>query len=57
MDKTEYPLISVGEDLEFEKKAKCEHPERLKGKLGDCSQEQIRQCHGEDREHPCLEKK
>jgi len=42
---------------EFEKKAKCEHPERLKGKLGDCSQEQIRQCHGEGREHPCLEKK
>jgi hypothetical protein len=36
------------------KEAKCEHPERLKGKPGECSPEQIRKCHGDDRKHPCV---
>ncbi|MBW1697924.1 MAG: winged helix-turn-helix transcriptional regulator [Deltaproteobacteria bacterium] len=31
----------------------CEHPEKLKGKPEDCSPEQIRECHGDTREHPC----
>jgi hypothetical protein len=31
----------------------CEHPEKLKGKPGECSQEQIRECHGNDKNHPC----
>ncbi len=35
----------------------CKHPERLKGKPGECSPEQIRECHGEVVEHPCVEKK
>ena len=35
----------------------CEHPEKLKGKPGECSPEQIRECHGEDAEHPCDEAK
>ncbi|MDD4465075.1 MAG: hypothetical protein PHY25_00100 [Dehalococcoidales bacterium] len=24
----------------------CEHPERLKGKPGECSPEQVLECHG-----------
>lgn len=35
----------------------CEHPEKLKGKSGECSPEQIRECHGESAEHPCVEEK
>lgn len=35
-------------------KNKCEHPEKLKGKPGECSPEQIRECHGEVPEHPCV---
>lgn len=35
-------------------KKDCEHPEKLKGKPGECSPEQIRECHGEVTEHPCV---
>ena len=35
----------------------CKHPERLKGKPGECSPGQIKECHGEVVEHPCVEKK
>ena len=35
----------------------CEHPDRLKGKLGECSSEQIKECHGDVREHPCVKEK
>jgi hypothetical protein len=35
----------------------CQHPERLKGKPGECSAEQIRECHGGVLEHPCARKK
>lgn len=32
----------------------CQNPEKLKTKPGECSQEQIRECHGEQNEqHPC----
>jgi len=31
----------------------CEKPERLSGKPEECTDEQIRECHGEDAEHPC----
>ncbi len=34
----------------------CEHPEKLKGKPGECSPEQIKDCHGEVKEHPCASK-
>ncbi|MDH5364833.1 MAG: hypothetical protein OEW82_06710 [Dehalococcoidia bacterium] len=34
----------------------CEHPEKLKGKPEECSPEQIRECHGEVTEHPCVGK-
>lgn len=32
----------------------CQKPEQLKGKPQDCSPEQIRECHGNMQEHPCL---
>ncbi len=34
-------------------KNQCEHPEKLKGKPGECSPEQIRECHGDTKKHPC----
>jgi hypothetical protein len=39
------------------KEPKCEKPENLKGKPGECSPEQIRKCHGETKEHPCEDEK
>ena len=35
----------------------CQHPEKLKGKPGECSPEQIKECHGDEKGHPCAEKK
>jgi hypothetical protein len=32
----------------------CLKPEELKDKPENCSFEQIRKCHGEAKEHPCL---
>ena len=37
-----------------EQKGKCQKPEKLKGKPQECSPEQIRQCHGEAKGHPCV---
>lgn len=35
-------------------KKDCEHPEKLQGrKPGDCSPEQVEECHGHQKEHPC----
>ena len=33
----------------------CEHQQKLKGKPGECSLEQIKECHGDIKEHPCVE--
>ena len=33
----------------------CEHPEKLKGKPAECSEEQINECHGDTKDHSCLE--
>lgn len=33
----------------------CEHPEKLEGRPEECSPEQIKECHGETKEHPCEE--
>ena len=35
----------------------CNHPDKLKGKPGECSPEQIRECHGEIEKHPCVKAK
>ena len=31
----------------------CLKPEKLKGKPGECTPEQIKECHGDKRRHPC----
>ncbi len=32
----------------------CQNPDKLKGKPDECSEEQIRECHGEEKpNHPC----
>jgi|LSQX01.1.fsa_nt_gb hypothetical protein len=33
-------------------KSKCEHPE-LKPEEGKCSEEQIKHCHCDEKDHPC----
>ena len=38
-------------------RGKCERPEKLKGKPEECTPEQIKECHGEVKEHPCEDKK
>lgn len=35
----------------------CQHPEKLKGKPGECTPEQVRECHGNAKKHPCATKK
>ena len=35
----------------------CQHPEKLKGKPEECTPEQIKECHGEVKEHPCQSEK
>ncbi len=35
-----------------EKEIECQHPEKLKGKPGECTPEQITECHGKTEEHP-----
>jgi len=32
----------------------CQKPENLKDKPEGCTPEQIRECHGEVKEHPCV---
>ena len=34
----------------------CKHPGKLKGKPGECTPEQIEECHGDEEGHPCAEK-
>jgi hypothetical protein len=38
-------------------KCSCEQPQKLKGKPGECTPEQIKECHGEVKEHPCESEK
>lgn len=35
----------------------CQKPRELKGKPEECTPEQIRICHGEVADHPCVVKK
>ena len=51
------PMKEVKEMRKLEGRKKCEHPERLKGKPGGCSPEQIKECHGKVVEHPCVKEK
>jgi len=36
---------------------KCQNPEKLKGKPEECTLEQIKECHGDTKEHPCEDEK
>lgn len=40
-----------------EKKFNCQRPEKLRGRPEDCTPEQIKECHGSVRKHPCVPKK
>lgn len=42
--------------MQNEKKKVCEHPEKLRGNPEECTPEQIRECHGDAKEHPCVPK-
>ena len=35
----------------------CEQPKKLQGKPEECTPEQIKECHGEGKGHPCQEEK
>lgn len=35
----------------------CEHPAKLKDSPEKCSKEQIKECHGEQENHPCVKSK
>ena len=35
----------------------CQHPEKLKGKPGECSPSQVKECHGNVKKHPCADEK
>jgi hypothetical protein len=34
----------------------CQKPEQLKGEPKDCSPDQIKECHGSTKDHPCVAK-
>jgi hypothetical protein len=38
-------------------KSGCKFPDKLKGKPKDCTPNQIKECHGSIRKHPCVPKK
>jgi len=35
----------------------CQQPDKLKTKPGECTPEQIKECHGDEKEHCCEDKK
>lgn len=35
----------------------CQKPDQLKGKPSECSPEQIKKCHGDSGDHPCVKEK
>ena len=39
-----------------DKENKCEKPENLETTPEECTPEQIKECHGDVKEHPCTEK-
>lgn len=48
----------VGKEVKTMCESCCERPEKLKGKPEECTPEQIKECHGDVKEHPCaVEKK
>lgn len=39
---------------EKDRKSECKKSEKLKGKPEECSPEQIKECHGDVKGHPCV---
>ncbi|MFC1601003.1 hypothetical protein ACFL34_01475 [Candidatus Sumerlaeota bacterium] len=39
-----------------EKETGCKKPDKLEGDPAKCSPEQIRECHGEEKDHACVKK-
>ena len=35
----------------------CRQPDGLKGRPGECTPERIKECHGDEKDHPCVPKK
>ncbi len=35
----------------------CQKPEKFSGKQQDCTPEQIKECHGDVKKHPCASRK
>ncbi len=49
-------LSSLQEKLkELSAEEKCENPEKLEGEPGDCSPEQVEECHGDEQDHSCTD--
>ncbi len=46
-------VCSESSACEDSKVGACENPDKLKGEPGECSPEQIRECHGDGKGHPC----
>ena len=42
------------EEAMCEEKKGCQKPENLTGKPEECSPEQIKKCHGDEKDHPCV---
>ena len=40
---------------EISAEGKCENPEKLEGEPGDCSPEQVEECHGDEEDHSCTD--
>jgi len=45
-----------GERQMCDEKSDCQKPENLVGDPKECTPEQIKKCHGDTREHPCVAK-
>jgi hypothetical protein len=40
-----------------QEKGLCMFPEKLKDKPENCTPDQIKECHGDDKQHPCAPQK
>ena len=48
-------LCDFKEFIMCDEKNKCQQPEKLEEKPEECAPEQIEECHGDVKEHPCTE--
>jgi len=50
-------LVNIHQPAEGAMCKNCQQPIKLKDKPANCSPEQIRECHGDVKEHPCTKEK